>query len=139
MTVVSPVELVPFAKVAEAPVRSIGRGWRRAGRTVVKKRGVLAPLLFPIGIAAGLVVVGVPSIAIWNIYSASEARRALHEAPVVRDDSLAKTSIKREVASDESEFVLRLVEGLSTAETADSLGINADAVKTRLSRAKRLT
>jgi RNA polymerase sigma-70 factor (ECF subfamily) len=35
-------------------------------------------------------------------------------------------------------FVLRLVQGLSTAETADTLGINADAVKTRLSRARRL-
>ena len=33
-------------------------GRRRAGRTVVKKRGVLAPLLFPIGIAGGLVIVG---------------------------------------------------------------------------------
>jgi RNA polymerase sigma-70 factor (ECF subfamily) len=33
-------------------------------------------------------------------------------------------------------FVLRLVEGLSTAETADCLGINEDAVKTRLTRAR---
>jgi RNA polymerase sigma-70 factor (ECF subfamily) len=33
-------------------------------------------------------------------------------------------------------FVLREVQGLDTAETADSLGISPDAVKTRLSRAK---
>lgn len=35
-------------------------------------------------------------------------------------------------------FVLREVEGLSTAETAASLAINEDTVKTRLHRAKRL-
>ena len=35
-------------------------------------------------------------------------------------------------------FVLREVEGLSTAETADCLSINEDTVKTRLHRAKRL-
>jgi RNA polymerase sigma-70 factor (ECF subfamily) len=35
-------------------------------------------------------------------------------------------------------FVLREVEGLSTAETASSLSINEDTVKTRLHRAKRL-
>lgn len=34
-------------------------------------------------------------------------------------------------------FVLREVQGLSTAETAVSLGISDDVVKTRLSRAKR--
>src|SRR4029434_7933478 len=33
-------------------------------------------------------------------------------------------------------FVLREVQGLDTAETAQSLGISEDAVKTRLSRAK---
>jgi RNA polymerase sigma-70 factor (ECF subfamily) len=35
-------------------------------------------------------------------------------------------------------FVLREVEGLSTAETAASLSVNEDTVKTRLHRAKRL-
>ena len=112
MTIVSPVEVVPLTKVAAAPtqVPTDARG-RRGGRVVVKKRGALAPLLLPIGIASGLMIVGVPSIAIWNIYSASEARRALHEAPVIPDDSLAKTTIKREVADDESEFVLRLIDG----------------------------
>ena len=35
-------------------------------------------------------------------------------------------------------FVMREVEGLSTAETAASLSINEDTVKTRLHRAKRL-
>ena len=33
-------------------------------------------------------------------------------------------------------FVLREVEGLSTAETAESLGVSEDVVKTRLSRAR---
>jgi RNA polymerase sigma-70 factor (ECF subfamily) len=35
-------------------------------------------------------------------------------------------------------FVLRDVEGLSTAETASCLGINAETVKTRLHRARAL-
>lgn len=35
-------------------------------------------------------------------------------------------------------FVMREVEGLSTAETAASLEINEDTVKTRLHRARRL-
>ena len=35
-------------------------------------------------------------------------------------------------------FVMREVEGLSTADTADALSINEDTVKTRLHRAKRL-
>jgi RNA polymerase sigma-70 factor, ECF subfamily len=35
-------------------------------------------------------------------------------------------------------FMLRHVEGLSTSETADCLGINADAVKTRLTRARAM-
>lgn len=35
-------------------------------------------------------------------------------------------------------FVLRDVEGLSTAEAAESLGVSADVVKTRLSRARAL-
>lgn len=35
-------------------------------------------------------------------------------------------------------FVLRQVEGLSTAETAECLGISEDAVKTRLSRSRAL-
>ena len=34
-------------------------------------------------------------------------------------------------------FVLREIQGLSTAETAESLGVSDDVVKTRLSRAKR--
>jgi len=34
-------------------------------------------------------------------------------------------------------FVLREVEGLSTAEVGDALGVSEDVVKTRLSRAKR--
>ncbi|MGH9869061.1 MAG: RNA polymerase sigma factor [Candidatus Polarisedimenticolia bacterium] len=35
-------------------------------------------------------------------------------------------------------FVLREVEGMSTAETAESLGVSADVVKTRLHRARSL-
>jgi RNA polymerase sigma-70 factor (ECF subfamily) len=33
-------------------------------------------------------------------------------------------------------FMLREVEGLSTAETAESLGVSEDVIKTRLSRAR---
>jgi RNA polymerase sigma-70 factor (ECF subfamily) len=35
-------------------------------------------------------------------------------------------------------FVLRAVEGLDVRETAESLGINANTVRTRLFRAQRL-
>ena len=35
-------------------------------------------------------------------------------------------------------FMLREVEGLSTAETADSLGVSEDVIKTRLSRARAM-
>jgi RNA polymerase sigma-70 factor, ECF subfamily len=35
-------------------------------------------------------------------------------------------------------FVLREVEGLSTSEVAESLGVSEDVVKTRLSRGRRL-
>jgi RNA polymerase sigma-70 factor (ECF subfamily) len=56
---------------------------------------------------------------------AGELRRMLEEAVDRLPDGA------REV------FMLREVEGLSTAETADVLGIADDAVKTRLSRAKR--
>jgi RNA polymerase sigma-70 factor (ECF subfamily) len=52
--------------------------------------------------------------------------------------TLIEAAVDRLPEGSREVFVLRLVEGLSTNETADSLGINADAVKTRLSRAKRL-
>jgi RNA polymerase sigma-70 factor (ECF subfamily) len=52
--------------------------------------------------------------------------------------TLIEAAVDRLPDGSREVFVLRLVEGLSTAETADSLGINPDAVKTRLSRARRL-
>jgi len=84
---------------------------RRSGRTIVKKRGLLTPLLQPIGIAVGIVVVGLPAIAVWNIYSASEARQAEHDAAVNRGNTVVETHVKRQVADGETEFVLRLIDG----------------------------
>ena len=55
-----------------------------------------------------------------------ELRRLLEEAV----DALPRTS--------RSAFVLREVEGLSTAEAAECLGVSEDVVKTRLHRARRL-
>lgn len=57
---------------------------------------------------------------------AGELRRLLESAV----DALPRTS--------RSAFVLREVEGLSTAETAESLGVSEDVVKTRLHRARLL-
>src|SRR5579872_3726246 len=70
----------------------------RRGRTIIKKRGLFAPFLQPIGIAIGLVVVGLPAIAVWNIYSASEARRAEYDAAVNRGKTVVETHVKRQVA-----------------------------------------
>lgn len=50
---------------------------------------------------------------------------------------LLESAIDRLPASLRSAFVLREVEGMSTAETASLLGIAEDAVKTRLLRARR--
>jgi RNA polymerase sigma-70 factor, ECF subfamily len=49
---------------------------------------------------------------------------------------LMETAIDRLPDGAREVFVLREVQGLDTAETAESLGISEDAVKTRLSRAK---
>jgi RNA polymerase sigma-70 factor, ECF subfamily len=50
--------------------------------------------------------------------------------------ALIETAIDRLPDGMREVFVLREVQGLDTAETAASLGISDDAVKTRLSRAK---
>ena len=86
---------------------------------VVNKRGWLGSLLFPIGVAAGIVVIGVPTFMIWNIYSASEARRTEHEAAVARNETVAKTTVARQVADGETQFVLRLVDGKLVRVIAD--------------------
>jgi hypothetical protein len=89
-----------------------GRWWpRRPERSLIKRRGALAPLLFPIGIASALLIVGVPSIAIWNIYSASESRRALHEAALNPDVTTVRAPVQRQVPEGDATFVLRLIDG----------------------------
>jgi RNA polymerase sigma-70 factor (ECF subfamily) len=50
--------------------------------------------------------------------------------------SLLEAAVDRLPDGAREVFVLREVQGLNTAETADALGIREDAVKTRLSRAK---
>jgi RNA polymerase sigma-70 factor, ECF subfamily len=52
--------------------------------------------------------------------------------------NLLESAIEALPVSYRSVFVLREVEGLSTAETADCLGVSADVVKTRLHRARAL-
>jgi RNA polymerase sigma-70 factor (ECF subfamily) len=56
---------------------------------------------------------------------AHEAARLLEEAVTALPDAFRAV------------FMLREVEGLSTADTAESLGLNEDTVKTRLHRARR--
>jgi RNA polymerase sigma-70 factor (ECF subfamily) len=50
--------------------------------------------------------------------------------------ALLESAIDRLPDGAREVFVLRQVEGLSTAETAESLGVSEDVVKTRLSRAR---
>ena len=80
------------------------RSTPRVVRQVIRKRGMLAPLLAPIGVAVALLIVGIPAVAIWNIYSASETRRALHEAAVPADATAAVVPVKRVVQDGEAEF-----------------------------------
>jgi hypothetical protein len=87
--------------------------------TVVKKSGFFAPLLRPVGMGVALVIVGVPAIFAWNIYSASEARRTLHDSAITASGTIVKTSIKRKVADGEVEFVLRQVDGRLVRVIAD--------------------
>jgi RNA polymerase sigma-70 factor (ECF subfamily) len=49
---------------------------------------------------------------------------------------IVEAAIDRLPDGNREVFMLRAVQGLDTEETADSLGISQDAVKTRLSRAK---
>jgi hypothetical protein len=98
------------------PPASGGRGlpsFRRkpvTNQIVVHKTGALAAFLRPVGIAFALVILGVPAIFAWNIYSASEARRALHETTVPAGKTMVETDIRRRVADGEVEFLLRQVD-----------------------------
>jgi len=78
-----------------------------AGKTVVNKVGFLAAMLRPIGLAVATVIVGVAAVFAWNIYSASEIRRALHETAVPATGTSVETTIRRQVADGEVEMVLR--------------------------------
>lgn len=77
----------------------------------IKRRGALGSLLFPIGVACGLVIVAVPAIGIWNIYSASEARRAVHETTIKPSGTHVETPVRRQLAAGQAEFVLKLQDG----------------------------
>jgi hypothetical protein len=78
-----------------------------AGKTVVYKVGFLAALLRPVGVALAIVIVGVAAVFAWNIYSASEIRRALHETTVPAAGTTVETTIRRRVADGEVEMILR--------------------------------
>jgi len=118
-----------------------GRWWpRRPERTIIERRGALAPLLLPIGIASALIIVGVPSIAIWNIYSASESRRALHEAALNPDVTTVRAPVQRQVPENDATFVLRLIDGklvrVVAAKDAVSGFINQTLAKLEQARAE---
>ena len=79
---------------------------------VIRKGGVLASLLRPVGVAIALVIVGVPAIFAWNIYTASEARRLLHDfTRASQDTAVVAAPVARKVADGEVELVLRQVDG----------------------------
>lgn len=102
----------------------------QAPATVVARRGALAALLGPVGVACALLVVGIPTVAIWNIRTASDARNAAHDAPAPRDATTAGAAASRKVADGETEFVLRLVDGRLVRVIAGK-----DAVTDTLNRA----
>ncbi len=83
----------------------------RVGRVVVNKYGTFGAFLRPIGIAVGLVVIGVPAMWATNIFLASEHRRALHDTAVVRPNTIVQAPVTRQVAQGEVEFVLRQSDG----------------------------
>jgi hypothetical protein len=83
---------------------------RRQNHTIVRA-GVLSALLRPAGTALALVVVGVPCIFAWNIYSASEARRILHETPAPSGHTSVETNVRRKVRDGEVEMHFRRVDG----------------------------
>jgi hypothetical protein len=97
---------------------------RPQGRRI-RRHGFLAPLLFPIGLAIALVIVGAVGISVWNIHSASDARRSLHEAPVQDSKTEFASSVSRQVADSETEFVLRLVDGQLVRVIADKGEVSA--------------
>lgn len=70
-----------------------------------------AALLRPIGLALAVLIVGIPAIFAWNVYSASEARRLMHEKPVVHGQTALTTRIQRKVSDDELQFILREADG----------------------------
>ncbi len=86
--------------------------------STLRQRGGLAALLSPIGLACGIVIVGTAAIGAWNVYSASEARRLLHEQAVKPSGTHLKTPIHREIGDDRTEFVLRLGDGRLVRATA---------------------
>jgi RNA polymerase sigma-70 factor (ECF subfamily) len=73
-----------------------------------------------------------PEMTMASVGSPDPERQAMsHELA-----GLLESAIDRLPDGSREVFVLREVQGLDTAETAESLGISADAVKARLSRAK---
>jgi hypothetical protein len=84
----------------------------KRSRAEVVRKGALAALLGPVGVAIALVIVGVPAIFAWNIHKASEARRALHDSThTVGETARVETPVVRKVADGEVELVLRQVDG----------------------------
>jgi hypothetical protein len=88
--------------------------------------GAFAALLRPVGVALAIVIVGVPCIFAWNIYTASETRRALHENSVPAGTTTVETSFQRKVRDGEVELHLRRANGevirvIAGNETAGAL------------------
>jgi hypothetical protein len=87
-----------------------------------------------------LLIVGVPSIAIWNIYSASESRRALHEAALNPDVTTVRAPVQRQVPEGDATFVLRLIDGklVRVVAAKDAVGgfINQTLAKLEQARAE---
>ena len=120
--------MVSLAAMVPA-VRRVGglAATSKRSRAEVARKGALAALLGPVGVAVALVIVGVPAIFAWNIHTASEARRALHDSThTVGETALVETPVVRKVADGEVELVLRQVDGnlvrvIAAKDAADEL------------------
>jgi hypothetical protein len=132
--------VIEATAVSAAPPGMAAPPPARVGRVVVNKYGTFGAFFRPVGIAVGLVIVGVPAMWATNIFLASEARRAIHESAVVAGNTLVQAPIKRQVAEGEVEFVMRQADGrlvrvIAGKETTDAF-INQTLVSLDRDRAR---
>lgn len=103
-------EVLPPNRSVPGPVASPARGKHRThSETVIvrDRRG----LVFPIGVAISLCIIGLVAFMVWNIWSSSEATREAHETRPHRDGTVVQLNVARKLSADEVRLVLRQLDG----------------------------